>query len=145
MSGLLGAGVLYSGYVSASVVVLGASASSVNAEDGASFAAGFADSGMDSSPDTVRMALLSVMSGQSYGAAASKAPSGEASEKFNVRDGGAAGNQHGPYSIEESEDGTGGGSQVIESVPAVPLPASAWLMLSGMAGLMVTFRRRVSV
>ena len=144
ISGLLAAGVLSSGYARASVVMLGETVSAGYVEDGSSGSTGLADSGLVPSSDSVRIALLSVMSDQSTGYAGSKNFPVAGADKFNVRNGEESGNQHGPYSIEEGEDGTGGGSQLIESVPAVPLPAGVWLMLSGMAGLMLTMRRKVA-
>ena len=144
ISGCLAAGVLHSGYAAASAVMMGGSGSSGHGESDFSTAPGFADSVMDQASDTVRMALLSVTSGQSSGDSASNNYSGDVSEKFVVRDSGKAGDQHSPYEIEDGDDDNGKSGQVIQSLPAVPLPATAWLMLSGMGGLLVAFRKRVS-
>ena len=144
MTGFLAAGVLHSGSAAASSVMMGESGSSGHGESDYSTAPGFTDSGQDQTSDSVRMALLSVTSGQSSGDSASNIYSGDVSEKFVVRDSGKGGDQHSPYEIEGGDDDNGKSGQVIQSLPAVPLPATAWLMLSGMGGLLVAFRKRVS-
>ena len=142
--GFMAAGVLHSGYAMASAVMMGESASSGYEAGGYSVVTGFSDSGVDQSSDSAWMALVSVTPGQSSGDAASNKYSGNGSDKFVVRDSGKAGDQHGSYSIEDESDDNGKSGQVIENVPAVPLPATAWLMLSGISGLLVAFRKRVS-
>jgi len=142
ISGCLAAGVLHSGYAAASAVMMGESGSSGHGESDYSTALGFADSGQDQTSDSVRMALLSVTAGQSSGDSASNNYSGDVSEKSVVRDSGKAGDQHSPYEIEDGDDDNGKSGQVIQSLPAVPLPATAWLMLSGMGGLLGVLRRK---
>ena len=144
ISGCLAAGVLHSGYAAASSVMMNESGSSGHGENDYSTAPAFADPGINTSFESVRMALLSVTSGQSSGDSASNNYSGDVSEKFVFRDSGNAVDQHSPYQIEDGDEDNGKSGQVIQSLPAVPLPATAWLMLSGMGGLLVAFRKRGS-
>ncbi len=144
ISGCLAAGVLHSGYAVASSVMMNESGSSGHGESDYTTAPSFADYVMDQVSDSGRMALLSVTSGQSSGDSPLNNYSGDVSEKFVVRDSGKAGDQQSPYEIEDGDDDNGKSGQVIQSLPAVPLPATAWLMLSGMGGLLVVYRKRVS-
>lgn len=141
ISGCLAAGVLHSGSAAASSVMMNESGSSGHGENDYSTAPAFADSGLDQASDSVRMALLSVTSGKSGGVESNNYLA-DVSEKSVVRDSGKAGDQHSPYEIEDGDDDNGKSGQVIQSLPAVPLPATAWLMLSGMGGLLGVLRRK---
>ena len=143
ITGFLAAGVLHSGSAAASSVMMGESGSSGHGENDYSTAPAFADPGMNTSFESVRIALLSVTSGKSGGVESNNYLA-DVSERFVVRASGKAGDQRSPYQIEDGDDDNGKSRQVVQSLPPVPLPATAWLMLSGMGGLLVAFRKRVS-